>query len=91
MPGMMDTILDLGLNDDTTQGLATSSNDDPSPSACQRRFVEAFRSIVGVDDVPGVPLAAVARLRSRPSSLLEQRSRPGVSAEEGSTTTWAPP
>jgi pyruvate, orthophosphate dikinase len=55
MPGMMDTILDLGLNDATTRGLAAVSGDNGFAEACRRRFVESFRSIVGVDDVPEDP------------------------------------
>ena len=55
MPGMMDTILNLGLNDATASGLARSSNDEAFASACHERFVRMYRSIVGVDDVPESP------------------------------------
>ena len=55
MPGMMDTILDLGLNDETTRGLAAVSGDDAFAEACRGRFVESFQSIVGVKDVPEDP------------------------------------
>jgi pyruvate,orthophosphate dikinase len=52
MPGMMDTILDLGLNEATTAGLAQVSGDEAFANACRERFETSFRSIVGVDTVP---------------------------------------
>jgi pyruvate,orthophosphate dikinase len=52
MPGMMDTILNLGLNDETTYGLGEVARDPRFAAECRRRFVESFRSIVGVRDVP---------------------------------------
>jgi pyruvate,orthophosphate dikinase len=55
MPGMMDTILDLGLNDETTRGLGNVARDQHFGEECRRRFEESFRSIVGVDDVPTDP------------------------------------
>ncbi|MFL5683219.1 MAG: pyruvate, phosphate dikinase [Chloroflexota bacterium] len=55
MPGMMDTILDLGLNDATTRGLGEVARDEEFAAQCRRRFVESFRSIVGVEDVPEDP------------------------------------
>ena len=55
MPGMMDTILDLGLNDETTRGLGDVARDHDFAEECRRRFVESFRSIVGVEDVPDDP------------------------------------
>ena len=54
MPGMMDTILNLGLNDATTEGLARAVNDAFAQS-CRERFVASFRSIVGVAHVPEDP------------------------------------
>jgi pyruvate,orthophosphate dikinase len=51
MPGMMDTILNLGLNDDTVQGLAKQSNNPRFAWDAYRRFVQMFGKIVlGVDD-----------------------------------------
>jgi pyruvate,orthophosphate dikinase len=54
MPGMMDTILNLGLNDATTAGLANAVN-DAFARRCRERFVASFRSIVGVAEVPEDP------------------------------------
>ncbi|MDP3905929.1 PEP/pyruvate-binding domain-containing protein, partial [Novosphingobium sp.] len=38
MPGMMDTVLNLGLNDETVQGLAASSGDERFAWDSYRRF-----------------------------------------------------
>jgi pyruvate,orthophosphate dikinase len=47
MPGMMDTILNLGLNDATARGLATLTGDEAFAADCLRRFHEMYRGIVG--------------------------------------------
>jgi pyruvate,orthophosphate dikinase len=52
MPGMMDTILNLGLTTATTEGLAASSESEKFATNCRRRFEEMFRDVVGVDEVP---------------------------------------
>ena len=46
MPGMMDTILNLGLNDQTVQGLIAKSNDPRFAYDCYRRFVQMYGDIV---------------------------------------------
>jgi pyruvate,orthophosphate dikinase len=55
MPGMMDTILNLGLNDATTRGLAASFGDATFAADCHRRFRTMFTDVVGVDAVPDDP------------------------------------
>jgi pyruvate,orthophosphate dikinase len=55
MPGMMDTILNLGLNEDTLAGLAESSRDPSFAADCHARFTAMYRGIVGVDRVPSDP------------------------------------
>ena len=47
MPGMMDTILNLGLNDETEAGLARASGDAAFAADCLRRFREQYASVVG--------------------------------------------
>ena len=50
MPGMMDTILNLGLNDKTVQGLARNSNDERFAYDSYRRFIQMYGDVVlGVD------------------------------------------
>ncbi|HEX8169202.1 MAG TPA: pyruvate, phosphate dikinase [Thermoanaerobaculia bacterium] len=46
MPGMMDTILNLGLNDETVQGLAESSGDERFALDSYRRFIQMYSDVV---------------------------------------------
>src|SRR6266849_3306473 len=46
MPGMMDTVLNLCLNDETVQGLAASHNDERFAFDAYRRFVQMLGRIV---------------------------------------------
>ncbi|MBF0161426.1 MAG: pyruvate, phosphate dikinase [Magnetococcales bacterium] len=46
MPGMMDTVLNLGLNDQTVQGLILQSGDPRFAYDCYRRFVQMFGNVV---------------------------------------------
>jgi pyruvate,orthophosphate dikinase len=46
MPGMMDTILNLGLNDTTVQGLANSSGDRRFAFDSYRRFIQMYSDVV---------------------------------------------
>jgi pyruvate,orthophosphate dikinase len=51
MPGMMDTVLNLGLNDESVRGLATQTGDDVRFARdAYRRFIQMFGKIVM--DVP---------------------------------------
>ena len=50
MPGMMDTVLNLGLNDATVEGLATRSGDRRFAFDSYRRFISMYSDVVlGVD------------------------------------------
>jgi pyruvate,orthophosphate dikinase len=50
MPGMMDTVLNLGLNDATVQGLAASSGDARFAWDSYRRFIQMYSDVVlGID------------------------------------------
>ncbi|MGI5852635.1 MAG: pyruvate, phosphate dikinase, partial [Caldicoprobacterales bacterium] len=46
MPGMMDTILNLGLNDETVKGLAKNTGDERFALDCYRRFIQMFGDVV---------------------------------------------
>ena len=46
MPGMMDTILNLGLNDETVCGLAESSGDECFAWDSYRRFIQMYSNVV---------------------------------------------
>jgi pyruvate,orthophosphate dikinase len=50
MPGMMDTVLNLGLNDETVQGLASASGDARFAWDSYRRFIQMYSDVVlGLD------------------------------------------
>ena len=46
MPGMMDTILNLGLNDETVEGLAEASDNPRFAWDCYRRFIQMYGDVV---------------------------------------------
>ena len=46
MPGMMDTVLNLGLTDETVQGLAATSGDERFAWDSYRRFVQMYSDVV---------------------------------------------
>jgi pyruvate,orthophosphate dikinase len=53
MPGMMDTILNLGLNDDTVLSLAKATKNERFAWDCYRRFVQMYGDVVlGVQKLP---------------------------------------
>ncbi len=50
MPGMMDTVLNLGLNDETVQAIAREANDERFAYDSYRRFIQMYSDVVlGVD------------------------------------------
>lgn len=46
MPGMMDSILNLGLNDETVNALAKQSSDEWFAWDCYRRFIQMYADVV---------------------------------------------
>ena len=93
MPGMMDTILDLGLNDATEAGLARASGSEAFARSCRDRFEASFRSIVGVGEVPDDPweqlrLAIEAVFRSWNSDRARAyRAKEGIADDLGTAVT----
>src|ERR687886_3022374 len=64
MPGMMDTVLNLGLNDRSVQGLAARTGNERFAWDSYRRFVQMFGNVVR--GVPGdVFEAEIAAAKSR--------------------------
>lgn len=52
MPGMMDTILNLGLNDETVNGLAETTNNGRFAYDCYRRLIQMFGNVVfGIEGI----------------------------------------
>jgi len=46
MPGMMDTVLNLGLNNETVQGIIAQSNDPRFAYDSYRRFIQMYANVV---------------------------------------------
>jgi pyruvate,orthophosphate dikinase len=70
MPGMMDTVLNLGLNDVSVEGLAARTDNPRFAWDSYRRFVQMFGNVVR--DVPGEQLEqAIKRLKAEHGAALD--------------------
>ena len=93
MPGMMDTILDLGLTDSTVSGFARRTGSTAFAQDCLRRLREGWRSVIGTDQLPDDPwtqlrLAVEAVFASWNSDRARAyRSREGIPDELGTAVT----
>src|ERR1700737_703453 len=84
MPGMMDTVLNLGLNAETLRGLAALTGDERFAKDAYRRFIQLFSKIVlGIDgDLFEHELDAVKkRTRARTAADLTPRALDEVIAQ----------
>src|SRR3546814_19573489 len=62
MPGMMDTVLNLGLNDATVAGLADASGDPRFAWDSYRRFIQMYADVVmGLDHAEFEEALAIAK------------------------------
>ncbi len=62
MPGMMDTVLNIGMTDEVAEGMAKLTNDARFAYDSYRRLVQMFGSVVmGVDDDPFEDVLTEAR------------------------------
>ncbi|MCH8265024.1 MAG: pyruvate, phosphate dikinase, partial [Proteobacteria bacterium] len=82
MPGMMDTILNLGLNDETVQGLAEESKNSRFAWDCYRRFIQMYGSVV-------MGVRAKSEEQADPFHVILDKLKQsvGVSAEHELSTT----
>ncbi len=92
MPGMLDTILNLGLNAGTTPGLAAAAGEEGFAEACRERLQVMYEDIVGtaVPEDPWAQLrgAVEAVFRSWNSDrAVSYREKEGISAEMGTAVT----
>ena len=92
MPGMMDTILNLGLNEATVRGLAALTGDERFAADCLRRFHEMYGEIVGAEapDDPWAQLhgAVQAVFESWNSARARTyRSHEGIPGDMGTAVT----
>ena len=74
MPGMMDTVLDLGLNDASARGLAESTGDERFAWDSYRRFVQMFGNVVR--GIPGERYEEILRAARRRAGVREDRDLP---------------
>jgi pyruvate,orthophosphate dikinase len=69
MPGMMDTVLDIGLNDEVTEGMIKLTGNERFAFDSYRRLIQMFGTVVlGVRDEPFEDVLANYRDRRRVSS-----------------------
>ena len=93
MPGMMDTILDLGLTDSTMGGFARITGAPDFAADCLRRLREGWRSVIGTDELPDDPwtqlrVAVEAVFGSWNSERARAyRSREGIADDLGTAVT----
>ncbi|MDQ1330466.1 MAG: pyruvate, orthophosphate dikinase, partial [Thermodesulfobacteriota bacterium] len=72
MPGMMDTVLNIGLNDETAKGLAGYIKDERFVYDSYRRLVQMFGSVVmGIPDEKFEEVISAARAAANVSSDAE--------------------
>jgi len=65
MPGMMDTVLNIGLNDDTAKGMVELTGDERFVYDAYRRLVQMFGSVVmGISDEPFEEIITEARKKA---------------------------
>ena len=83
MPGMMDTVLNLGLNDETVEGLAAKAGDRRFAYDSYRRFIQMYSDVVlGVDHhVFEEILENKNRRRLRPRHRTHRRGLAGARRE----------
>ena len=79
MPGMMDTVLNLGLNDETVQGLARSSGDQRFAYDSYRRFVAMYGDVV-------LGLKRESDLDEDPFEAILERKKEACGVEEDTDT-----
>jgi len=86
MPGMMDTILNLGLNDDTVLSLAKATGNERFAWDCYRRFIQMYGDVVmGVQKRPGEdhePFEVVIH------ALKHERYHEDIDATSRAAPTW---
>jgi pyruvate,orthophosphate dikinase len=76
MPGMMDTVLNIGLNDDTVEGMIKLTQDERFVFDIYRRLIQMFGSVVmGIPDEPFEEVITHARRKADVQSDAELSAR----------------
>ena len=86
MPGMMDTILNLGLNDETVVALEKATNNPRFAYDCYRRFIQMYGDVV----MGGLSRSAKAKT-TIPSSTPSTRSNTSATTATSRTPNSPPP
>ncbi len=69
MPGMLDTVLNLGMNDESVQGLARGTGNERFAWDAYRRFVQMFGNVCR--DIPGERYEDAIKERKRAAGVRE--------------------
>ena len=85
MPGMLDTVLNLGLNDESVAGLAEKTGNERFAWDSYRRFVQMFGNVVR--DIPGEKFEARDQGGQAPSTA--SRSTPSSTSPRCSSSRRA--
>ena len=80
MPGMMDTILNLGLNDETVKGLAEQSNNERFAYDAYRRFIMMFSDVVM--DLPKSEFEKILRAKKDAEGVKEDSKLSAAALKE---------
>jgi len=80
MPGMMDTILNLGLNDETVEGLAQKSQDRRFALDCYRRLIQMFGDVVL--EIPKKKFENILRAKKKEKDIQVDSQLPEETLEE---------
>ncbi len=80
MPGMMDTILNLGLNDETVKGLAEQSNNERFAYDAYRRFIMMFSDVVM--DLPKSEFEKILRTKKEEEGVKEDSKLSAAALKE---------
>jgi pyruvate,orthophosphate dikinase len=80
MPGMMDTVLNLGLNDESVKGVAAQSGDERFANDSYRRFIQMYGKIVL--DIPGEAFDEVFEAKREASGAASDAEIPAATLAE---------
>jgi pyruvate, orthophosphate dikinase len=84
MPGMMDTILNLGLNDDAVEGLARATENERFAYDAYRRLIQMFGEVVGGIDAARFEVSQDAELSADALKELVERFKAAYREVTGS-------
>jgi len=82
MPGMMDTVLNLGLNDETLHGLIEATGDARFAYDSYRRFLMMFSDITLKADYPGLSKEGFEHLLTEHKAKLGKEQDTDLTAED---------